>query len=168
MDCFTHVASPLGRLTLASDGEALTGLWLDGLKYFAATLHAPADEREVPVFAETRRWLSEYFAGIRPDFTPLLRPEGSPFRRAVWELLLAVPYGERVSYGELAAMYRERYGAQTSPRAIGGAVGHNPVSLIIPCHRVVGSGGALTGYAGGTERKAFLLALESAHRSDAR
>lgn len=168
MDCFTHVASPLGRLTLASDGEALTGLWLGGQKYFAATLHAPADEREVPVFAETRRWLSEYFAGIRPDFTPLLRPEGSPFRRAVWELLLAIPYGERVSYGELAAMYRERYDAQTSPRAIGGAVGHNPVSLIIPCHRVVGSSGALTGYAGGTERKAFLLALESAHRSDAR
>lgn len=165
MTYLSHVSSPIGRLTLSSDGEALTGLWLDGQKYFAATLHAPADEREVPVFAEARRWLNEYFAGGQPASMPLLRPEGTPFRRAVWELLLAIPYGETLTYGALAAQYRERYQTPTSPRAIGGAVGHNPISVLIPCHRVVGSGGALTGYAGGTDRKAFLLALEAAHKA---
>ncbi len=145
--------SPLGDLTLASRGEALCGLWFNGQKYFAAGLPAEREERDLPVFRETRRWLETYFSGSAPDFLPPLAPEGTPFRRRVWEALLTIPYGETVTYGELA----KRLG--TAPRAVGSAVGRNPVSILIPCHRVVGSGG-LTGYAGGLERKRALLELE--------
>ncbi len=145
--------SPLGDLTLASRGEALCGLWFNGQKYFAAGLPAEREERDLPVFRETRRWLEAYFSGSAPDFLPPLAPEGTPFRRRVWEALLTIPYGETVTYGELA----QRLG--TAPRAVGSAVGRNPVSILIPCHRVVGSGG-LTGYAGGLERKRALLEIE--------
>ena len=145
--------SPLGDLTLASRGEALCGLWFNGQKYFAAGLPAEREERDLPVFRETRRWLATYFSGAAPDFLPPLAPEGTPFRRRVWEALLTIPYGETVTYGELA----QRLG--TAPRAVGSAVGRNPVSILIPCHRVVGSGG-LTGYAGGLDRKRALLELE--------
>ena len=145
--------SPLGDLTLASRGEALCGLWFNGQKYFAAGLPADREERDLPVFRETRRWLEAYFSGTKPDFLPPLAPEGTPFRRRVWEALLTIPYGETVTYGELA----QRLG--TAPRAVGSAVGRNPVSILIPCHRVVGSGG-LTGYAGGLERKRALLEIE--------
>ena len=145
--------SPLGDLTLASRGEALCGLWFHGQKYFAAGLPAEREERDLPVFRETRRWLEAYFSCSAPDFLPPLAPEGTPFRRRVWEALLTIPYGETVTYGELA----QRLG--TAPRAVGSAVGRNPVSILIPCHRVVGSGG-LTGYAGGLERKRALLELE--------
>ena len=145
--------SPLGDLTLASRGEALCGLWFNGQKYFAAGLPADREERDLPVFRETRRWLEAYFSGSAPDFLPPLAPEGTPFRRRVWEALLTIPYGETVTYGELAKRL------STAPRAVGSAVGRNPVSILIPCHRVVGSGG-LTGYAGGLERKRALLELE--------
>ena len=145
--------SPLGDLTLASRGEALCGLWFNGQKYFAAGLPADREERDLPVFRETRRWLEAYFSGSAPDFLPPLAPEGTPFRRRVWEALLTIPYGETVTYGELA----QRLG--TAPRAVGSAVGRNPVSILIPCHRVVGSGG-LTGYAGGLDRKRALLEIE--------
>ncbi len=147
--------SPLGEITLASDGEALTGLWFVGQKYYASALTGENERRELPVFSETRRWLDMYFAGDKPDFTPKLDPKGSEFRRKVWDALLEIPYGETVTYGKLA----KKLGCR-SARAVGGAVGHNPISVIIPCHRVLGSDGSLTGYAGGTDRKRGLLSIE--------
>ena len=148
------LASPLGGIRLASDGEALTGLWFDGQKFFPADLPEPGRADALPVFIETRRWLDLYFSGARPDFAPALRPAGTPFQHSVWALLLEIPYGRTVSYGALAS----RLGS--SPRAVGGAVGRNPISLLIPCHRVLGADGSLTGYAGGTDRKRRLLRLE--------
>lgn len=162
MDCVWHCDSPLGGITLAADGEALTGLWFDGQRHFAEGL-PPCAERPLPVFGETVRWLEDYFAGREPGFTPPLRPRGTPFRLVVWELLRTIPYGQTVSYGEIARRLAERPGfGRTSARAVGGAVGHNPISLIIPCHRVAGADGSLTGYAGGIERKFRLLRLEGA------
>ena len=163
MDYTHHYDSPLGGITLAADGAALTGLWFDGQKHFAASLAAEHEEAALPVFEEAARWLDLYFGGERPDFTPPLSPRGSPFRRAVWELLLTIPYGQTMRYGQIAALLAQRRGlARVSAQAVGGAVGHNPVSLIIPCHRVVGADGSLTGYAGGVERKLRLLTLEKA------
>ena len=157
----TRIASPIGLLTLASDGEALTGLWLEGQRFFPGTLPAADLERELPVFAQTRRWLKLYFQGREPDFFPPVRLSGTPFQLTVWEALRTVPYGKTVTYGELA----RRLSAQSdhprvSARAVGGAVARNPVSILIPCHRVVGANGSLTGYAGGLDRKRKLLALE--------
>lgn len=146
--------SPLGQITLAGEGDALVGLWLDGQKHFASTLGADVTEGWLPVFEETCHWLDVYFSGVDPGFSPRLDLRGTPFRRAVWKELLTIPYGENISYGELA----RRLGS--SPRAIGGAVGHNPVSLIVPCHRVIGADNRLTGYAGGLDLKASLLQLE--------
>ena len=154
MEYIHHYASPLGGITLASDGSALTGLWFDGQKYFAAALSPDSEEKMLPVFAEADRWLDRYFTGSIPDFTPPLNPRGTPFRLLVWETLLAVPYGQ------LAQRLALRTGRPVSARAVGNAVGHNPVSLIIPCHRVIGADGSLTGYAGGLERKTRLLQLE--------
>ena len=164
MDYTQHYASPLGGLTLASDGEALTGVWFDGQKYFASTL-APAHEaRALPVFSLAGRWLDAYFAGEEPDFTPPLNLRGTPFRRRVWALLLTIPYGQTTSYGALAARLAAEAGLpHMSAQAVGGAVGHNPVSIIVPCHRVLGADGSLTGYAAGTDIKAALLALERDH-----
>ena len=155
MQYIHHFESPLGGITAASDGEALTGLWFDGQKYFAAGL-GEHEERELPIFSEVGRWLDAYFDGRDPGFTPQLRLQSTPFRRAVWDLLLTIPYGQTVTYGQLAA----RLPGGTSARAVGGAVGHNPVSLIVPCHRVLGADGSLTGYAGGVEHKRRLLELE--------
>ena len=156
-----HYASPLGDILLAADGEALTGLWFDGQRYYADTLSSPHTERRLFVFDEAARWLDTYFSGRAPDFTPPLRPRGTPFRLAVWEALRAIPYGRTTTYGELAAVVAARRGAERmAARAVGGAVGRNPISLMIPCHRVVGADGSLTGYAGGLERKSRLLALE--------
>ena len=152
---FTHrTGSPLGPLLLASDGEALVGLWFEGQKRFAAGLAADAREARLPVFDQAEEWLSQYFSGRAPDFTPPLAPRGTAFARAVWRELMTVPFGATVTYGELARRL------SASPRAVGGAVGRNPISLIIPCHRVIGADGRLTGYAGGLERKERLLALE--------
>lgn len=154
MDYTCSVPTPLGAVTLASDGEALTGLWFDGQRHYAEGLSGEREEKPLPVFRETERWLEEYFSGREPDFTPPLRLRGTPFQRAVWEQLRTIPYGETLSYGELA----RRLGS--SARAVGGAVGRNPVSLLVPCHRVVGADGSLTGYAAGLERKTALLRLE--------
>ena len=161
MDYRFHLDSPLGGITLASDGEALTGLWFDGQKHFGAGLSGDAREQRLPVFEETERWLQLYFEGHEPDFTPALRPVGTPFQLEVWELLRQIPYGETVSYGALAARIAGHRGlARFSAQAVGGAVGRNPISLLIPCHRVLGADGSLTGYAGGVEKKAALLRLE--------
>lgn len=164
MSCFiTHYASPLGRLLLAADEEGLTGLWLEGQKYFAAGLPQQREEQRKPALEEACRWLDTYFTGREPDFTPPLHPVGSDFQRAVWQLLLQIPYGQTTTYGALAGeLARQRGLTHFSAQAVGGAVGHNRVSIIIPCHRVVGSGGSLTGYAGGLENKIKLLKLESA------
>ena len=155
MDVITHIPSPLGTITLASDGAALIGLWFEGQKHDLAGLSPTPVEAELPVFAETRRWLDCYFSGGIPDFTPPLAPRGTDFQQRVWVLLCQIPYGATVSYGELAA----RLGCP-SPRAVGQSVGRNPISLLIPCHRVLGAGGRLTGYAGGLRRKEALLRLE--------
>ena len=161
METRFHLDSPLGGITLASDGEALTGLWFDGQKHFGAGLSGDAREQRLPVFAETERWLKLYFTGTEPDFTPPLRLIGTAFQREVWELLRQIPYGETVSYGALAARIAERRGlARFSAQAVGGAVGRNPISILVPCHRVLGADGSLTGYAGGLEKKAALLGLE--------
>ena len=156
-----HYDSPLGGITLSCNGEALTGLWFDGQKYFGDSLPDSYEEKYLPVFGQTVRWLDVYFSGKMPDFMPLLHPIGSDFRQEVWALLLQIPYGQTTTYGALAARLAAKHGtARLSAQAVGGAVGHNPISLIIPCHRVVGASGSLTGYAGGIERKIQLLKLE--------
>ena len=163
MTYIQHYASPLGGILLAANDIGLTGLWFDGQKYFADNLPAEHIERETPILVEAKCWLDVYFTGNEPDFKPPLHIVGSAFRQAVWELLLQIPYGQTVTYGELARQLAEKQGlARMSAQAVGGAVGHNPISLIIPCHRVVGTHGSLTGYAGGIDKKIMLLELEQA------
>ena len=158
-----HYDSPMGRILLAADEIGLRGLWFDGQKYFARDLPEKRIEQETHALAEARRWLDVYFTGKEPDFLPPLHPAGSTFQQAVWALLLQIPYGQTVTYGELARQLAEKQGRpRMSAQAVGGAVGHNKISIIIPCHRVVGTGGSLTGYAGGIDRKVKLLALEQA------
>lgn len=158
-----HYRSPIGGITLASDGEALTGLWFDDQKYFADTLAPDHQEKDLPVFAQTRQWLDIYFSGQAPDFTPPLAMLCSDFRKSVWEVMLTIPFGKTMTYGGIAAQIaRQRGLARMSAQAVGGAVGHNSISLIIPCHRVVGTSGSLTGYAGGLDKKIWLLEHEGA------
>lgn len=159
-------SSPFGEMTISCDGDVLTGLWIDGQKYDRRTLTSDHRRQEHPVITMCRRWLDIYFDGGRPDFTPPLSPIGTPFQREVWSLLLTIPYGETTTYGALAAeVARRRQLARMSAQAIGGAVGHNPISIIVPCHRVVGTNGSLTGYAGGIERKVRLLQIEGVDTS---
>lgn len=158
--------SPLGGILLAADEVGLRGLWFDGQKYFARDLPDERTERETPVLSEAKRWLDLYFGGQEPDFLPPLHPVGTPFRQAVWVILLRIPYGKTVTYGEISKQLAEKMGLERmSAQAVGGAVGHNKISIIIPCHRVVGSNGSLTGYAGGIDRKIKLLELEHADMS---
>lgn len=158
--------SPLGAITLASDGEALTGLWFDGQKYFGDTLPSKYEQEKLPIFDETAEWLNIYFSGKNPDFTPQLSFDGSNFRQAVWEILLTIPYGSTVTYGEIADKIAAQRGLERmSAQAVGGAVGHNSISIIVPCHRVVGTSGSLTGYAGGIGHKIKLLELEKTDMS---
>ena len=158
-----HYDSPLGGILLAADEIGLTGLWFDGQKYFARGLSSEQEERELPVLLEAKRWLDIYFTGKEPDFLPPLHPNGSAFRRSVWEILLQIPYGRTTTYGEIARLLSEKRGlTRMSAQAVGGAVGHNEISIIIPCHRVVGTNGSLTGYAGGVDKKVKLLELEHA------
>ncbi len=161
MTCIRTCPTPLGTVTLAGEGAELTGLWFEGQRHCAATLPADAAPGPLPVLDETCRWLECYF-GLRPlPPLPPLRPAGTAFQRAVWALLLEIPYGGTVTYGELARRLAGRMGRSSlSAQAVGGAVGRNPISILIPCHRVLGSDGSLTGYAGGLERKAKLLTLE--------
>lgn len=148
---------------MAGSGQALTGLWLDGQKYFADALLSVKEEKELPVFAQTKKWLDIYFTGKAPDFTPPLSMEGvSPFRRRVWEIMLTIPFGQTMTYGNIAKLIEKETGKRVSAQAAGGAVGHNCISIIIPCHRVVGAGGNLTGYAGGIDKKIALLKNEGA------
>ena len=153
--------APYGRYVMAAEDGVLTGVWLEGQKYFPSGLPEPSD-RESEIFAHTRRWLDAYFAGRQPDVSALpMAPKGSAFARRVWQLLLEIPYGQTVTYGQLAEQLAKKRGlAHMSAQAVGGAVGHNPISIIIPCHRVLGAKNQLTGYAGGLDVKTFLLKLE--------
>lgn len=160
----TYCDSPVGRLLLAADGQALTGAWIQGQKYFPALPPDAVQNGEAPVLKQAAQWLDRYFAGHRPAISELpLAPAGSEFRQEVWKLLCEIPYGEVTTYGDIAKKIAARRGKSTmSSQAVGGAVGHNPISVIIPCHRVVGTNGSLTGYAGGLQRKIQLLTLEGA------
>ena len=158
-------SSELGDILLAADEIGLTGLWFFGQSYFADTLPAEQVAQETPILTQAREWLDEYFSGKEPDFTPTLHPIGSPFRQAVWKLLLQIPYGQTTTYGEIARQLEKLQNRpHMSAQAVGGAVGHNGISIIIPCHRVVGTKGSLTGYAGGLDKKMALLELEHANR----
>lgn len=164
----TRYPSPIGLLTLACDGEHLTGLWMEGQKYFGDTIPEPMTERDdLPVFRAAKNWLDRYFAGEKPEISELpLHPIGGEFRQEVWKILCEIPYGEVVTYGDIAKKMAVKKGKKTmSSQAVGGAVGHNPISIIIPCHRVVGASGSLTGYAGGVDKKVKLLALEGVDMS---
>lgn len=166
MTYISHYRSPLGGITIAGNGNEITGLWFDGQKYFGDTLPADYEEKALPIFDEAKRWLTIYFSGKAPDFTPPLKMETTIFRKSVWEIMLTIPFGQTMTYGEIAARIAEQMGlAKMSAQAVGGAVGHNAISLIIPCHRVVGTNGSLTGYAGGIEKKVSLLTMEKADMS---
>ena len=156
-----HYNSYVGGITISSDGNALTGLWFDGQKYYAGNIDDEIEEKHGPVFVQVRQWLDIYFSGHDPGFTPALTLDSTPFRRAVWEILLTIPFGKTMTYGEIAASIAGQKGCRRmSAQAVGSAVGHNPISLIIPCHRVVGADGSMTGYAGGIDRKIKLLEME--------
>ena len=158
-----HYDSPLGGILLAADEVGLTGLWFEGEKYFANILGPEQQERETPALQMAKRWLDVYFSGREPDFLPPLRYDATPFRRLICDIMLTIPYGKTMTYGAIAAEAAGRLGVEKmSAQAVGGAVGHNPISLLIPCHRVVGTGGSLTGYGGGIWRKVKLLELEQA------
>lgn len=161
MEYVHHYASPLGGITIAGTENAITGLWFDNQKYFGSTLSPSCEEKNLPVFKQADLWLDIYFSGKAPDFTPTIFFNATDFRRAIWEVLLKIPYGKTMTYKEIASeIARQRNVPKMSAQAVGNAVGHNPISLIIPCHRVVGADGSLTGYAGGIDKKAKLLELE--------
>ena len=153
--------SPLGRLFLAAEEDGLTGAWFDGQKYFASSLNEETEEKEIPLFKDVKKWLSIYFSGKEPGFTLPLHLTGSDFQKEVWEILRSIPYGKTMTYGEIAKQIAARKRiSRMSAQAVGGAVGHNKISVIVPCHRVVGAHGNLTGYAGGIDKKIKLLTLE--------
>ena len=159
--------SLIGDILLAADEIGLTGLWFVGQKYFANTLSEKSISQEIPVLTEAKAWLDVYFSGKEPGFTPALHPIGSEFRQEVWKILLQIPYGETMTYGEIARQMAQRKTvSRMSAQAVGGAVGHNEISIIIPCHRVVGTNGSLTGYAGGIDKKIALLELEHTDMSN--
>ena len=155
-----HYASPLGGITLMSDGTALTGLDFDGQTYFLENMTTNHQQKNLPVFEETCRYLDLYFAGKEPDFSPALNPTGTAFQMSVWAILRTIPYGETTSYGTIAKRLEKSTGKRMAAQAVGGAVGRNPISILIPCHRVIGADGSLTGYAGGLDKKEYLLRIE--------
>ena len=154
-------SSPLGNITLAGNGSALTGLWFEGQRFFGSTLSKNTIPSGRQLFSQTIRWLDIYFSGNAPDFLPSVSIFTTPFRKMVCEIMLTIPFGQTMTYGEIAAEIAEIKGIKhMSAQAVGGAVSHNPISIIIPCHRVIGSGGKLTGYAAGPDKKISLLKLE--------
>lgn len=167
MQYTSQYKSPLGNILLAADEIGLTGLWFEGQKYLALYLDKEHMEKDLPVFQEAQRWLDIYFAGKEPNFKLPLHFTGTSFQNEVWEILYAIPYGQTTTYGEIAQILAAKRGLpRMSAQAVGGAVGHNEISIIVPCHRVVGASGSLTGYAGGINRKIELLKLERAWRED--
>ena len=161
MQYTSHYQSPIGNILLAADEIGLTGLWFEGQKYFALYLDKEHEEKELPIFKQTKRWLDVYFSGKEPDFSVPLHFTGTDFQNEVWEILYSIPYGTTMTYGEIAKQIAAKRGLKRmSAQAVGGAVGHNEISIIVPCHRVAGSNGSLTGYAGGLDKKIWLLTLE--------
>lgn len=159
--------SPIGEILLSSDDIGLTGLWFENEKYYAKNLDKDHKENETEILKETKRWLDLYFSGKKPDFMPKLHLKGTDFQVSVWESLLKIPYGETTTYKEIAKkIAKERGLSHMSAQAVGGAVGHNEISIIVPCHRVVGTNGSLTGYAGGIDKKTALLKLENVNMND--
>lgn len=166
MHYISHYQSPIGDILLAADDTGLTGLWFEGQKYFARCLDKNREEKEVPVLEAAKRWLDLYFSGQEPDFSVPLHFIGTDFQKQVWEILCTIPYGRTTTYGDIAKCFAAKKGLpHMSAQAIGGAVGHNEISIIVPCHRVVGSDGSLTGYAGGVDKKRALLTLEGVDMS---
>ncbi|MDR1311845.1 MAG: methylated-DNA--[protein]-cysteine S-methyltransferase [Burkholderiaceae bacterium] len=164
----TTCPSPVGLITLACDGDNLVGLWIEGQKYHGGTIsEAMIEKNNMPIFTEAKKWLNNYFSGEKPDISELpLAPVGGEFRQGVWGILCEIPYGEVITYGDIAKKMAAKMNKETmSSQAVGGAVGHNPLSIIIPCHRVVASNGSLTGYAGGVGTKAKLLEWEGTDMS---
>ena len=157
-----HYQSPIGRLLLTAEDGTLTGLWIEGQKYYPSDMYDKCSHDRTPILIQAEQWLDRYFLGQHPSPEELsLTPAGSSFRRLVWDILLEIPYGEVMTYGQISKEAALRLDVSgMSPQAVGGAVGHNPLSIIIPCHRVIGAGGSLTGYAGGVERKLWLLRHE--------
>lgn len=165
----TIYLSPIGEITLACDGDKLVGLWIEGQKYHGASIPEEIPEKDdVHVFDITKKWLGKYFAGEKPAISELpLAPIGGEFRQGVWGILCEIPYGEVTTYGAIAKKMAAKMDKRAmSAQAVGGAVGHNPISIIIPCHRVVGANGSLTGYGGGISRKIELLELEGVDMSE--
>lgn len=166
MQYTTTYQSPLGKILLAADEIEITGLWFEDQKYFAWKLDSNHEEKEISVLKETKRWLDIYFSRKEPDFIPPLHIIGTEFQKDVWKILRTIPYGKTMTYGQIADIIaKERGLKKMSSQAVGGAVGHNSISLIIPCHRVVGTNGSLTGYAGGIDKKISLLKLEGAFKN---
>lgn len=166
MVCVQIYPSPLSDITIAADGEFLIGLRFIKQRCFGNVLPKDVVSKETPVLKETKRWLDIYFSGREPDFTPPLKYGATPFRKAVCDIMLAIPYGKTMTYGEIADIIAKQKSIEKmSAQAVGGAVGHNPISIIIPCHRVVGTNGSLTGYGGGIDRKVKLLELEKTDMS---
>lgn len=165
MQYTTTYQSPMGKILLAVDDIGLTGLWFEGQKYYALNLDKKHEEKEVPILKEAKHWLDIYFTGKEPDFIPPIHLIGTPFQMEVWEILRRIPYGETTTYGKIAKKIAEKKGLQRmSAQAVGNAVGNNEISIIVPCHRVVGTSGSLTGYAGGIDKKITLLKLEGAFK----
>jgi methylated-DNA-[protein]-cysteine S-methyltransferase len=161
MEYIHKIKSPVGILTASSDGQNISGLWIEGQKYFAKTIGKDFLEKSLPLFEKVLKWLDVYFSGKEPNFMPPLMPRGTPFQKSIWNSLCKIPYGKTTTYGEIAEQFeRENKGRHTSARAVGGAVGHNPISIMIPCHRVIGKNGNPTGYAGGIATKIKLLKRE--------
>lgn len=160
---YSEYESPVGKLTMAESDNVLVGLWIENQKYFAKNVQLPMEKKDdVDIFDKTKIWLDRYFRGEKPEIDEIkINPQGSEFQETIWKLLLGIPYGQTVTYGYLAKKYAIIMGRKSmSAQAVGGAVGHNPISIIVPCHRVIGAAGGLTGYAGGIEIKKALLKLE--------
>ncbi|MEG0076799.1 methylated-DNA--[protein]-cysteine S-methyltransferase [Anaerorhabdus sp.] len=161
MEYTTTYSSPLGLIILSSNGTELTGLWFEGQKYFARTLSLENEPRDLLIFSNAKKWLDDYFSGKQPASHLPLSLNGTPFQKEVWEILLQIPYGHTCAYGDIAKIIAAKHNQKSmSSQAVGGAVGRNPISIIVPCHRVLGANKNLTGYAGGVQRKQHLLVLE--------
>lgn len=159
-------SSPLGKIFLTADEVGLTGLWIEGQKGFVDSTNAAVADNENRFLKQARNWLDIYFDGNDPDFTPPLHLVGTDFQKTVWAILLTVPYGQTLTYGTIARrIAADRGRSRLSAQAVGGAVGSNPISVIVPCHRIVGANGNLTGYAGGIDKKVQLLTLEKVDMS---
>ena len=160
---FTKYNSPIGKIIITSNGKSLCGVYFEGQKYFLYSIKTPLTENnDLDILKITKNWLDRYFAKEKPKISELpILAEGTNFRKLIWEVLLEIPYGTTMTYGEIAKIAAKKLNKlKISAQAVGGAIGHNPISIIIPCHRVIGAGGKLTGYAGGIDKKLELLTLE--------